>query len=192
MTSVTNSPADVVERWRSCFEASDAEGLKSLWLQDHPTLTYLPTEREAVMTSWPDIEAYYNRVAGSLNVVRWRIWDVVSDVTSDNSAFVFAYTDMYYESKVQSEKGRQYWQGRVSFHLTKAAGEWKIVHYEDSTLMQWLLPLVSELQLPRLREVVDAVRSGNSDEAIRLLDALAEPVPFYELTAIAQPPYATT
>jgi hypothetical protein len=131
-------------------------------------------------------------VAGGLNVVKWRIWDVVSDVISDDTAFAFAYTDMYYVSKAQPDKGRQYWQGRVSFHLKKSAGEWKVIHYEDSTLMQWLLPLAAELQLPRLREVADAVRAGNSDEAIRLLDVLAEPIPFYELTAIAQPPYATT
>lgn len=188
---MANSPVDVVERWRSCFEASDAEGLKSLWLRDHPTLTYLPTEREEVITTWANIAAYYDRVTGVLDVVKWRTWDVVADVVSPDTAFAFAYTDMYYKSKAQPELGRQYWQGRVSFHLKKSGDEWKVIHYEDSTLMQWMLPLVTELQRPSLQQAIDQIKGGKLDDAIRTIEALTEPIPFSRLTSIAQPPYAT-
>lgn len=184
---VVKSVEDVVEQWRARFEASDASGMKELWDQGHAPLTYLPTERETAMTSWPDINDYYDRVCGSLKVKEWRTWDVVADVTSDTTAFAFAYTDFIYQSAAQPGAGDQYWQGRISFHLIRSdGGAWKIVHYEDSTLMQWMLPLVQEYQRPRLQAIASLVKSGEKEKALAALSALQEPIPFTELTSIAK------
>lgn len=181
--------ANIPERWRACFEASDAEGLKALWAKDHTPLTYLPTERDAVFTTWQEIADYYDRVAGGLDVIRWRVWDVVADLVTSDTGFAFAYTDMYYRSKAQPDAGDQYWQGRVSFHAKRTADGWKVVHYEDSTLMQWMLPLAQQYQAPRLDALAEAVRAGRQGDALAAIEALRQPIQFWELTAVAKPPY---
>jgi len=192
MTSATTADlqtvADVVEQWRARFEASDAEGMKALWDRDHAPLTYLPTEREKVMTNWSEINDYYDRVCGSLDVTEWRVWDVIVDLISEQSAFAFAfaYTDFIYQSRMNREAGDQYWEGRISFHVHRRDGAWKIIHYEDSTLMQWMIPLVSRWQATRIDAIEAAVRSGDSALALDLLGALRTPPSFGDLTAIAR------
>ncbi len=183
--SDANEVRAIVEQWRTRYEASDAAGMKDLWDESHTTLTYLPTESPTVMTTWQDIAAYYDNVCGSLKVKEWRTWNVIADVISPTSAFAFAYTDFIYESAALPDISH-YWEGRISFHFKRVGDRWKIVHYEDSTLMQWQLPLVRELQKPMIEEIEEAIAATQVERALELLRQLAKPIKFGAPTSVAK------
>lgn len=184
--------AAVVESWRANFEASNAERLKSLWAQDHPVLTYLPTEAELPLTKFADIAAYYDHATTVLRIREWRTWDVVVDVMTPDTAFAWAFTSMAFQAPDAEghPPGDHYWQGRVSFTMLKRGGEWKIVHYEDSTLMQYMVPVAQSLQRSTVEKAASLIAAGNGDQAIALLQALLQPIAFGALTHINTQPAA--
>jgi hypothetical protein len=191
MTGVTMTEAlavaDVVERWRSSYEAADAAGLKALWDREHVPLTYLPTERDQVLTTWDAISTYYDRVCSGIVVREWRVWDVVVDVIAETSAFAVAHTGFTYRVRADAQAAEQYWEGRVAFNFQRRDGAWKLIHYEDSTLWDWVVPLLFEWQAPRVAEAEAAVRAGDSARALALLAALRTPPGLSALTTIARP-----
>jgi len=186
-TADTAAVADALERWRSRYEAADAAGLKALWDREHVPPTYLPTEREKPLTSWTEISAYYDHICDAIDVQTWRVWDVTVDVISETSAFAVASTDFTYRVRADTQARQQYWQGRAAFNFQRRDGAWKIIHYEDSTLWNWVLPLALEWQAPHLAEAEAALRAGDSARALSLLAALRTPPGLDALTAIARP-----
>ena len=175
--------AAVVESWRRHFEASDADGLKGLWAQDHPRLTYLPTEAEKPLTTFAEISAYYDTPTAVLQVDRWRTWDVVVDVMTADAAFAWAFTSMAFRATAEGHPpGDHYWQGRVSFTLLKRGGAWKIVHYEDSTLMPYLVPIAQDLQRPIIDQGISLIETGQANASVALFRSLLDPIAFGRLT----------
>lgn len=177
--------AAVVENWRRAEEASDAEGLKALWAQTHSRLTYQPTELEAPLTSFAEISDYYDRACGSVRSKVWRTWDVVVDVLSSNVAFAFAPMDMLFQTENCDE---QYWKGRASFIMIKVNCDWKIVHYEDSTIMQYFVPIVYRVQHPIVEKCISHVESGRLQQCADLLHEMLRPIPPGKLAEAMRPP----
>jgi uncharacterized protein (TIGR02246 family) len=184
--SDTARVAAVVESWRQAFEASDAEGLKALWAQTHPGVTYQPTERETPLTSFSEISDYYDQACTLLRSKAWRIWDVQVDVLSPDTAFAFALMDMLVEANDPQQPGEHYWQGRVSFVLTKRDGDWKIVHYEDSTLNRYLVTAAQRVQRPSLEKCISLIQAGQPGPCLPLLVQLMEPISSGDLSRANQ------
>lgn len=175
--------AAVIERWRAAFADTDADRLKTFWAHDHDGLTYLPTEARVPMTGFAEICAYYDAICAMLTLREWRVWDVLIDCPVPDIACVRMLMDMTYEAHAAGHpEGEHYWQGRAFVVLRRSGGEWKFIHYEDSTLMDYMPPLVQAVQKPVLEFALSLIREGNTDDAQTAIRALMEPIPTAALT----------
>lgn len=169
----------VVETWRDVYEAADPQRLKDLWYRDDPKVSYLPTEAAAFLRSMAEIDAYYDRVCEYMtdHKFKFSVWDLSVDV-EDSAAMGFAtcYFDM--------DSASLYWQGRASFTFKKKDDKWLIVHYEDSTLYNWILPQASRYVEEKLKAVRGAVSRNEREEAERLLDEASAPIRARDLPRI--------
>jgi ketosteroid isomerase-like protein len=181
----------VVERWRQAWEAADAEELKALWAQSHPCVTYQPTELEVPLTSYAEIADYCDRVCGMMRnamlTAEWRTLGVVVDVLSSDTAFAFAPFEHLIQGVAGEFGGEHYGRGRASFTLIKSCGEWKIVHYEDSISMHFILPAVYRVQRPSLEQCISLIQTSQAEKCLPLLKQLLEPIPHTELSRANRP-----
>lgn len=166
--------AAVIERWRAALAVRNAEGLLALWDRSFPRLRYLPTERPRFLTSWDEIHAYTERMCTGSAVQSLQISELTIDVLSDTEAFAFGYITQV--SKAGHDERR--WQGRVQFSLHRVGDEWLIIRYEDSTDLAEAGGFAVRLQAPKRTQLAAAIRAGDPDLALQLLDDLATPPPF--------------
>ncbi|MET0657577.1 MAG: nuclear transport factor 2 family protein [Steroidobacteraceae bacterium] len=176
--------AAVVDARRRSFVESNAPGLKSLWAQDYPSLSYLATEQQDVFTTWEDIARYYDFACGILRTKDWRVWNLQVSLLSPTSAFARAQMQFLYDCLAPDHPpGLHLWRGRISFGFIRQDDHWKIVHYEDSTLLQWVLPLAQRFQRPLLDQAIELINDGDRGGALALLEKLKEEIAFPQLTS---------
>jgi ketosteroid isomerase-like protein len=168
-----------VETWRQVYEAADPQGLKNLWCRDDRKVSYLPTENATILRSMAEIDAYYDRVCEALTDlgVRWSVWDLSVDLEENaDMAVATCYVDM--------DSADLYWQGRACFIFKRQADAWLIVHYEDSTLYNWILPQASRYVEGELKAIRSALSRGELSEAERLVDEASRPIRTRDLPRI--------
>jgi ketosteroid isomerase-like protein len=129
----------IVRKHGSNFVKQDAASQLTLWDQDYPRLTLLPTERKVPLKTWGEIKAYYESAFPDFAAKRWDIVDLTVDLITDDVAFVLVLVDAQALSAVDatpagflSDEGL--WPGRITYTLHKTSDGWKIIHIEDSTV----------------------------------------------------------
>ena len=179
------SGLSLLHAWRDRFAANDTQGLKALWARDYPRLSYHPTERITPMLSWTEIEAYYDNLSRTLSKTEWRIWNEFVDPISEEAAFARTDLEMVYEATFAGHPtGRYRWTGRAAFSLVKQDGAWKIIHYEDSTYLFELLPLVKKFQAPLMDRVAEHIGRSDFTAAMAALEALRQDVAYTQLFVV--------
>jgi ketosteroid isomerase-like protein len=178
MTNASGTVIEAVEKWRQAFEATDPEQLKGLWERDHPTVSYLPTESSTILRAMADIDAYYDNMCQILKdlAFRWHVWDLCVDTVEHAIAFADCYFEM--------NSPLSYWQGRASFIFKKKADGWRLIHYQDSTVMDWMLPAASRYIETKLQGIGTALSTSELAEVERLIGEANRPIGMADLPKV--------
>ena len=119
---------NMIAQWGSAWASGDSQRLKSLFDQQYPNLVYIAEENEHPIVDWPGIEAYF---AGVLNTETedsiWTYDNLVADVFGDTS---------YAQCTALLQAGRSpriEYVMRITFIFRKVGGQWKIIHYHESS-----------------------------------------------------------
>ena len=145
-----NNPQEILEfmdNYFSSWEKLEIETCTALWDSEYPSLTYQPSEYDEPMTDYDVIARYIggNRLI-DLKIFRPTTVNVIDFIRSD---VVFVHTDLICKFEVpdnefwrraEARGSFQWpagavvnWKGKASLVLHKVDGDWKMIHYEDST-----------------------------------------------------------
>jgi len=122
--------------YREAWLGSDLDGFASLWDSGYPRLTYMPMERARPLRDWPSIIQYWQTILPMTKMERWDVGEVTFDFITPEVAWVFSEHSFAYRVTDGSQEGLQAYEARTT-HVFRAdgAGDWKVIHYEDS--IQW-------------------------------------------------------
>lgn len=163
----------MVAQWAAFLQTGDVSGVKTLWAADHEHLTYLPTVSYEPKTSWSEISDFYDRLLEAIGFDVWKVWDIRVDVLSRDVAYVWCLAAIEYVKRTMPGKRQQF---RCNFCLIKQQGAWRIAHYEDSTQMQYMIPIVQKFQSTHLDHAAAQFAAGNIDAGLAALRFLKEPI----------------
>ena len=121
--------AKVVDEFRQGWSDLSVKSLLKGFDKDYEHLIYLPTELEKPLTTWKDLEKYFeDGVAFFLNM-NFVLKGLTIDVFGD-TAFAFSGYDFNFQAKGSPDMVNL--QGYVTFILRKKQGHWRIIHYHES------------------------------------------------------------
>ncbi len=175
----------VIEEWSNSFRDGDAERLKAIWAQDRENLTYLPTEYQEPMRTWAEIAGYYDHLCAFVIRQTSEISDIVIDVLTDEVAFArLSWSVTFDAAPADYPPGKHHWTGRSAFCFLKTEGAWKVVHYEDSTFLFELFPLIRRFQAGKLDKVAELIESDDRSGAIEAVESLRTEIKYTDLSTI--------
>lgn len=120
----------VIDRWRSAFNALDPDALCALWDQTYPHIVYQPEEFPDALHGWREVESYYRAVVKiAQNLRDQSLTDLEMDLFGE-LAWVYHRGRVTFDivGKAESVPG----EVRHTFILRKVDGAWKIIHYHES------------------------------------------------------------
>lgn len=131
----TNAVADVFERWRQAWLTQPVGvGMKDMWDQKYDGLAYQSEENPEPLLSFKQIDDYWSWVPSVVNkIAEFEITSRQISFSGD-VALVFATARVVMDIQGVPEL----WTGdplRVSMALHEVDGEWKLIHYHESRML---------------------------------------------------------
>ena len=122
--------------YRKAWLGSDLELFASLWDETYPRVTFMPMERAKILRDWPSIIQYWQTILPITKMERWDVGEILIDFLTPELAWVFSEHEFAYRVTDGTQEGLQAYEARTT-HVFRAdgAGDWKVIHYEDS--IQW-------------------------------------------------------
>jgi hypothetical protein len=139
----------LIERWDGMRLAE----IRDLWDPDEAQPFYLPEEAEEPLTSWADIEAYWQRTRDTIARLSMRIWEVNAKPLGPDLAV--ALYRMHWNADVTGFPKAVGGDNRVTAIFRHTAEGWRFCHYVEAPLA----PIVYMRQLYELN-VDDSFKDG--------------------------------
>lgn len=131
----TNAVADVYERWRQAWLSQPVgTGMKELWDQEYDGLAYQSEENPDPMFAWKDIDAYWSWVPSVVKEIHEFETTARQISFCGDVALVFATARVV----MDIEGVPELFIGdpvRVSIGLHEVDGQWKLIHYHESRML---------------------------------------------------------
>ena len=126
--------AEVYERWRQAWLAQPVgTGMKELWDQGYPDLAYLSEEIPDAMFSWSEIDAYWDFAPTLVKAIP------EFDTLTRKIAFVgnvsLVYAKLHMSMDIAGVPDLFIGDLRVSIGMHEVDGQWKLIHYHESRML---------------------------------------------------------
>ncbi len=120
--------AQLIERWNG-MRLPD---IRELWDSDEQRPFYLPEEAEAPLTSWEDIQAYWQHTSDSISRLSMRIWDLhVKPIGPDLAVALYR---MHWNADVAGFPKPLGGDNRVTAIFRHTDAGWRFCHYVEAPL----------------------------------------------------------
>ncbi len=119
----------LIRDWASAFGSVDIDRIKGLWDQDYSQLIYIAEENNDHLSSWSEINGYYDAFPSMVNGLDMNIDNVTVDVIGDAA---YGYLTFVAKADIKGVDNPMTFQGRNTFVLRKTGDAWKIIHYHES------------------------------------------------------------
>lgn len=136
-TTVREEIELVMDRYFTSYEKFEFDVCRSIWDFEHENISLKPTEIAEPLTTADQISEYFD-ANFNIELEIWRPTNIrIVDPIRDDVVFVF--TDMVCRFKTLHESphfpagSEVRWKGVSSFIFHKKDGDWRLIHYEDST-----------------------------------------------------------
>ena len=119
----------VIKEWNAAFTARDTGRLNNVWDKDYSQLLYIAEENNDAVRGSDGIATYYSAIPEFVESLDFALKETTVDAIGD---MAYAYVEFLAKARIKGVDHEMTFNGRNTFILRKAGGQWKIIHYHES------------------------------------------------------------
>jgi len=132
MADLQTEIQQVLDRLIACWGDMRLPDIKGLWDAHEEKPYYVPEEVEEALTSWPDIEKYWQHTMATISRLSMRIWAVeVKPLGPDLAVAVYK---MHWNADVAGFPKPLGGDNRVTAIFRNTSDGWRFCHYVEAPL----------------------------------------------------------
>lgn len=130
------SPELTIDAYSAAWNAMDFAALSKLWDSSESEIYYVAEEMEQPMYRWPQVSAYFERTAATVEKVQ--LWVSNTQYKALTDTYTVATFDMHVDASMRGAAAQGFKpvgiDVRVSSILKRRNGQWRFIHYAEAPL----------------------------------------------------------